>query len=161
MSPRPVSVLLLLVGVLLAGAPRAEADLTAFLGSNTTPTNRPVRGLAVGMSLLVVGLEFEYSDTKADERGNARRHAGMFNVLAQTPTLYGLQFYATIGAGLYREEGAELLETGAATNTGGGVKVGLVGPLRMRFDYRVFQLRGESSPNKTHHRFYTGVNLAF
>ena len=113
------------------------------------------------MSLLVVGLELEYSDTKADERGNARRHAGMFNVLAQTPTVYGLQFYATVGAGLYREEGADLLETSAATNTGGGVKVGLVGPLRVRFDYRVFQLRGESSPNKTHHRFYTGVNLAF
>ncbi len=161
MSPRPVAVLLLLLGVLLASAARAEADLTAFLGSNTTPTNRPVRGLAVGMSLLIVGLEFEYSDTRADEMGNARRHAGMFNVLAQTPTLYGLQFYATVGAGLYREEGAELLETSAATNTGGGVKIGLVGPLRMRFDYRVFQLRGESSPNKTHHRFYTGVNIAF
>jgi hypothetical protein len=161
MSPRPVAVSLLLLGVLLAGAPRAEADLTAFLGSNTTPTNRPVRGLAVGMSLLVVGLEFEYSDTKADERGIGRRHAGMFNVLAQTPSLYGLQFYATVGAGLYREEGAALLETSTGTNTGGGVKVGLVGPLRVRFDYRVFQLRGESSPNKTHHRFYTGVNLAF
>ena len=161
MSPRPVPVLLLLVGVLLAGAPRAEADLTAFLGSNTTPTNRPVRGLAVGMSLLLLGLEFEYSDTSADESGNARRHAGMFNVLAQTPTLFGLQFYATVGGGVYREEGAELLENSAATNSGGGVKVGLIGPLRMRFDYRVFRLRGESSPNKTHHRFYTGVNLAF
>ena len=161
MPLRPVPVLLLLVGVLLAGAPRAEADLTAFLGSNTTPTNRPVRGLAVGVSLLVVGLEFEYSDTRADEMGNARRHAGMFNVLAQTPTLYGLQLYATVGAGLYREEGVELLETSAATNTGGGVKIGLIGPLRLRFDYRVFQLRGESSPNKIHHRFYTGVNLAF
>ena len=161
MSLRPVAVSLLLTGVLLAGASRAEADLTAFLGSNTTPTNRPVRGLAVGMSLLIVGLEFEYSDTKADEMGNARRHAGMFNVLAQTPTLYGVQLYVTAGGGLYREEGAELLETSAATNTGGGVKVGLIGPLRMRFDYRIFQLRGESSPNKTHHRFYTGVNLAF
>ena len=161
MPPRPVTVSLLLLGVLLAGAPRAEADLTAFLGSNITPTNRPVRGLAVGMSLLVLGLEFEYSDTSADQSGNARRHAGMFNVLAQTPTTFGLQFYATVGGGVYREEGAELLENSAATNTGGGVKIGLIGPLRMRFDYRIFQLRGESSPNKTHHRFYTGVNLAF
>lgn len=161
MSLRAVPVSLLVLGVLLAGAPRAEADLTAFLGANTTPTNRHVRGVAAGMSLLVVGLEFEYSDTKADETGNARRHAGMFNVLAQTPALFGVQFYATVGAGLYREEGAELLETSGATNTGGGVKVGLVGPFRMRFDYRVFQLRGEASPNKTHHRFYTGLNLAF
>lgn len=161
MSPRPVTVSLLLLGALLAGASRAEADLTAFLGSNTTPTNRPVRGVAVGMSLLLLGLEFEYSDTSADESGNARRHAGMFNVLAQTPIVFGLQFYATVGGGVYREEGAELLENSAATNTGGGVKVGLIGPLRMRFDYRAFQLRGESSPNRTHHRFYTGVNLAF
>ncbi len=161
MSLRSIAVSLLVLGVLLAGAPRAEADLTAFLGSNTTPTNRPVRGVAVGMSLLAFGLEFEYSDTKADETGNARRRAGMFNVLAQTPTLFGLQFYATVGAGLYREEGANLLENSAATNSGGGVKIGLIGPLRMRFDYRIFQLRDESSPNQTHHRFYTGLNLAF
>ena len=161
MSLRPFAVSLLLLVVLLAGAPRAEADLTAFLGANTTPTNRPVRGVAAGLSLLFLGVEFEYSDTKADETGNARRHAGMFNVLAQTPTVYGLQFYATAGAGLYREEGAALRENNGATNTGGGVKIGLIGPLRMRFDYRVFQLRGESSPNKIHHRFYTGVNLAF
>ena len=161
MSLRPVPVSLLLLGVLLAGAPRAEADLTAFLGANTTPTNRPVRGVAAGLSLLFLGVEFEYSDTKADEKGNARRHAGMFNVLAQTPTVYGLQFYATVGAGLYREAGAALRENSGATNAGGGVKIGLIGPLRMRFDYRVFQLRGESSPNKIHHRFYTGVNLAF
>ena len=161
MSLRPIPVALLLLGVLLAGAPRAEADLTAFLGANTTPTNRPVRGVAAGLSLLFLGVEFEYSDTKADEAGNARRRAGMFNVLAQTPTVYGLQFYATAGAGLYREEGAGALENSGATNTGGGVKIGLIGPLRMRFDYRVFQLRGESSPNKTHHRFYTGVNIAF
>ena len=161
MSLRPVPVLASLLGVLLAAAPRAEADLTAFLGANTTPTNRSVRGVAAGLSLLVIGIEFEYSDTKADEMGNARRHAGMFNVLAQTPSVLGLQFYATAGAGLYRESGAELLETSGATNTGGGVKVSLIGPVRMRFDYRVFQLRGESSPNKTHHRFYTGLNLAF
>ena len=162
MSLRPIVVSVSLAVVLLACAARAEADLTAFLGSNTTPTNRPVQGIAVGLSVLVVGVEFEYSDTKADEAGNARRRAGMFNVLAQTPSLFSsLQFYATVGAGLYREEGTGLLETSAATNSGGGVKVGLVGPFRARFDYRVFVLRGESSPNKTHHRFYTGLNIAF
>ena len=161
MSLRPVPVSLLFLGLLMAAPARAEADLTAFLGANTTPTNRPVRGVAAGLSLLFLGIEFEYSDTKADDTGNARRRAGMLNVLAQTPTVYGLQFYATAGAGLYREEGAALLETGGATNTGGGVKIGLVGPFRLRFDYRVFQLRGEASPDKIHHRFYTGVNLAF
>ena len=28
-------------------------------------------------------------------------------------------------------------------NTGGGVKITLLGPLRVRVDYRVFTLRGE------------------
>ena len=162
MSLQPIPVSVLLLAVLLACAGRADADLTAFLGANTTPTNRPVRGVAVGLSFVIVGVEFEYSDTKADELGNARRRAGMFNVLAQTPNWFNsLQFYATVGGGLYREEGTGLLETSAATNSGGGVKVGLVGPFRARFDYRVFMLRGESSPNKTHHRFYTGLNIAF
>ena len=161
MSIRLLPISVLLLAALLASAHRADADLTAFLGANTTPSNRPVRGVAAGLSFLLLGFEFEYSDTKADELGNARRRAGMFNVLAQTPSLFGMQFYATVGGGLYREDGAGLLETSAATNSGGGVKVGLVGPFRMRFDYRIFQLRGESSPDKTQHRFYTGVNLAF
>ncbi len=154
-------VLVLLLAALCAGAHRADADVTAFLGSNTTPTNRTVSGVAAGLSLLLIGFEFEYSDTKADEMGNARRRAGMFNVLAQAPTWFGMQFYGTVGGGLYREDGTGLLETSAATNSGGGVKVGLVGPFRMRFDYRVFVLRGESSQDKTQHRFYTGLNLAF
>ena len=162
MSIRPLPVLVLLLAALLASAHRADADLTAFVGANTTPTNRPVRGVAAGLSLALIGFEFEYSDTKADEMGNARRRAGMFNVLAQTPSWFnGLQFYATVGGGLYREDGTGLLETSAATNSGGGVKVGLVGPFRMRFDYRVFVLRGESSQDKPQHRFYTGLNLAF
>ena len=162
MSLRPIPVSALLAAVLLAGAGRADADLTAFLGANTTPVNRPVRGIAVGLSFIVVGVEFEYSDTKADEMGGARRRAGMFNVLAQTPNWFNsVQFYATVGGGLYREEGVGLLDTSTATNTGGGVKVGLVGPFRARFDYRVFVLRGESSPDKTQHRFYTGLVLAF
>lgn len=162
MSLRLLPVSVFLAAGLLACAGRADADLTAFLGSNTTPTNRPVRGVAVGMSILLIGFEFEYSDTKADAAGNARRRAGMFNVLAQTPDWAGiLQFYATAGGGLYREEGAGLLDTSTATNTGGGVKVGLVGPFRARFDYRVFLLRGESAANKTHHRLYTGLNIAF
>lgn len=159
---RPVTAAVLSAALLLACAGRADADLTAFLGANTTPANRPVRGLAVGLSFMVVGVEFEYSDTKAGETAGARRRAGMFNVLAQTPNWFNsLQFYGTVGGGLYREEGASLLETSAATNTGGGVKVGLVGPFRARFDYRVFVLRGESSPNKTQHRFYTGLVLDF
>ena len=44
----------------------AFADITAFIGANTTPSNRQVRGLAVGIGLLVVGFEFELANTTDD-----------------------------------------------------------------------------------------------
>ena len=85
----------------------------------------------------------------------------MANVLFQTPfPIAGLQFYATTGAGGYRETLGERQETSAGLNTGAGVKISLLGPLRARVDYRVFKLRGEPL-HSTVHRFYTGVNLNF
>ena len=45
-------------------------------------------------------------------------------------------------------------------NTGGGVKVSLLGPLRARVDYRVFKLRGDPL-HAIVHRVYVGLNLAF
>jgi hypothetical protein len=47
-----------------------------------------------------------------------------------------------------------------ATNLGGGVKITLVGPIRARLDYRIFNLRGEPL-HSTVHRVYAGFNLAF
>src|SRR5436309_16838 len=81
------------------------ADVTAFIGTAMTPSNRQARGIAVGVGLLVVGFEFEYADIAEDltEHAPAVR-TGMTNVLLQTPfAVGGLQFYATSGAGLYRE----------------------------------------------------------
>jgi hypothetical protein len=72
----------------------------------------------------------------------------------------GLRPYFTTGAGGYRERLDTRQETHVGFNTGGGVKVSLVGPLRARFDYRVFKLRGEPLHSVVH-RFYAGVNLAF
>jgi len=43
---------------------------------------------------------------------------------------------------------------------GGGVKMSLIGPLRLRLDYRVFTLRGSPLYEKPQ-RFYAGVNLKF
>jgi hypothetical protein len=45
-------------------------------------------------------------------------------------------------------------------NVGGGVKVSVAGPLRLRFDYRVFTLQGDPRHSKPQ-RFYAGVNLKF
>jgi hypothetical protein len=61
---------------------------------------------------------------------------------------------------VYRERFGELTETSFGTNFGGGAKVTLVGPLRLRIDYRVFNLRGGAA-HKTPQRFYVGANLRF
>jgi hypothetical protein len=158
--PRP---LLLPVVLLLVTAAPASADATLFIGATTTPTNRTAKGAALGVGLLIIGFEFEYSDTGEDDTEAAPSlRTGMGNVLLQTPfPVYGMQFYATAGAGGYRERlGEDRQETHAGFNTGGGVKVTLLGPIRVRLDYRVFKLRGEPL-HDTVHRVYAGVNLAF
>ena len=147
---------------LLFTASIASADFTAFLGVNPTPTNRAVRGLAVGTGLLIVGFEFEYANTSEDEPVAAPGlRTFMFNGLLQTPVpIGGLQFYGTAGGGVFRESLNDLSETNFGVNVGGGVKMSLAGPLRLRFDYRVFTLKG--TPRYTNpQRFYVGLNLKF
>ena len=85
----------------------------------------------------------------------------MGNVLLQTPVpIAGLQFYATAGAGGYRERLGERQETSVGLNAGGGVKIRIAGPIRVRLDYRVFSLRGRAL-HPTIQRVYAGVNFAF
>ena len=118
----------------------AFADITAFIGVNTTPANRQVRGAAGGISLLIVAFEFEYAFTPDDPSASAPSlKTGMGNVLLQTPfPVAGFQPYVT----------------------GGGVKLTLIGPLRLRVDYRVFKL-GSGALNSPAHRVYVGLNLNF
>lgn len=144
----------------------ALADVTAFLGITPTPANRVTRGFAGGIGLLVVGFEFEYADTVEDDTKDAPAlKTYMVNGLAQTPfPIAGMQLYATAGGGLYRESITQtsqvVTESNVGMNVGGGVKMSLLGPLRLRLDYRIFKLRGESRhPNVQ--RFYAGVNLKF
>ncbi len=153
--------LLLLLGLLLLPS-RASADLTAFVGSTPTPANRAVKGFAAGAGLLVVAFEFEYSDTGEDLVSSAPSlRTGMGNLLLQTPlAIGGLQPYLTTGAGIYRESLGDRQETSVGLNAGGGVKVSIAGPLRLRLDYRVFTLRGDPL-NARVHRIYAGANLRF
>ena len=150
----------LLLALLIPSA--AYADLTAFLGVNPTPVNRPVRGFAVGAGLLIIGFEFEYANTSDDEVLAAPKlQTYMFNGLVQTPVpIAGLQFYATAGGGGYRESLFDTSETHVGYNIGGGVKWSLAGPLRLRLDYRVFTLQGEPRHSNPQ-RFYAGINLKF
>lgn len=137
----------------------ARADITAFLGLSPTPDNHAVRGISVGVSLLVVGFEFEYANLSEDDielLPGLKTYSG--NVLVQTPT--SVQLYATAGAGGYREVLGGLQETHGSTNIGGGAKIPLIGPVRVRVDYRVFKLYG-TPINTTYQRFYVGGNIAF
>ena len=149
-----------LVALLIALPAPAFADVTAFLGFLNKPDTRPVRGFAGGIGLLVVAFEFEYMNAPEDlVEARPSLTTGMGNVLVQTP-FSRLQFYGTVGAGVYREQLGETRETHIGTNIGGGVKFGLIGPLRARLDYRIFNLRGEAT-NPTLHRFYAGANIKF
>jgi opacity protein-like surface antigen len=145
--------------LLVASAP-AYADATAFIGANTTPANRQVRGLAFGMGLLVIGFEGEYAFSPDDPSATAPSlRTGMANVLLQTPgAFFGFQPYFTTGTGIYREKLGAHTDTGVGFNTGGGVKVNLIGPIRLRVDYRILKL-GSGALNSPAHRFYAGLNL--
>ena len=150
--------------ILLAVSSRpALADATLFIGTTTTPSRHTTKGFAIGVGLVVVGVEFEYASTVEDPlKGAPQMRTGMGNVYAQTPfPIAGMQFYATTGAGGYREKlGTVHQETNIAFNTGGGVKVSLFGPLKARLDYRVFKLRGAPLYSVVH-RVYAGATLAF
>ena len=154
-------VAVLSTAALLATPAKASADITAFLGLGTKPSTRAARGLSFGVTLLVVGFEAEYADISEDLADGAPHvRTGMINALVQTPTK-AAQVYATAGAGVFRESfrnGPQ--ETNTGLNIGGGVKVGLLGPLKMRLDYRVFKFRGDAV-HKTVQRFYVGLNTGF
>jgi hypothetical protein len=152
-------VALVLLGIGAHPAP-AAADVTAFLGFSPTPETRSTRGFALGMNFLIVGVEFEYANTKEKVDPLAPGLVtSMFNGIVSTPTT-GIQFYGTLGGGIYRERFGDETETSFGTNIGGGAKLTLAGPLRLRIDYRVFNLRG-SAVHKTPQRFYAGLNLRF
>ena len=156
-------VLFLTCCLLAAFTHAAFADATAFVGSTTTPSNHTTKGFAIGVGLVIVGVEFEFASTSENTlKGAPQVRTGMGNAYVQTPVeVAGLRFYATAGGGGYRETlGTTHRETHIAFNTGGGVKVSLLGPLKARIDYRVFRLRG-APLYPTLHRVYAGVNLAF
>lgn len=156
------AVLTLTLVILAASAAPAFADITAFIGVTPTPHNHSLKGFGVGVGLLIVGFEFEYANIAEDETEHlAGLKTYSANVLAQTPVeVAGIQLYGTLGAEGYQERlgAAEVNHFG--TNIGGGAKIKLVGPLRVRVDYRIFHLQG-TPINDTYQRFYVGANLKF
>jgi opacity protein-like surface antigen len=160
-SRRRLTMSFVLVCALLAGsATPARADITAFLGLTPTPERHALKGIGIGVGLLIVGFEFEFAHIGEDttERlPGLKTYSG--NVLVQTPT-DGVQLYGTTGVEGYREILGSHQETHFGTNIGGGAKIRLVGPLRVRLDYRIFKLQG-SPLHSVYQRFYVGGNLKF
>lgn len=146
---------------LLAAPATAHADLTAFWGFNRADgQSRTTRGFSAGLNLIVFGFEFEYANSPEDlATGSPSLTTGMLNGLVQTPTS-GVQFYLTAGGGFFRDRLDGEGETNVGTNIGGGAKIRVAGPLRLRLDYRVFALRGEAS-SANPQRFYAGANFSF
>jgi len=157
-----VTTFVLACAFLAASAVPARADITAFLGLTPTPERHTLRGFSGGVGLIIVAFEFEYANITEDDvelLPGLKTYAG--NVLVQTPVdILGTQFYGTIGAQGYQESLGAFEETYFGTNIGGGAKIKLVGPLRVRLDYRVFKLQGEPLHN-VYQRFYVGANLKF
>jgi len=150
------------VGLVLACASVARADATIFIGASSNPTNRGARGFAVGAGFLIVAFEFEYGSVSDDlDSGAPSLKTGMGNVLLQTPVpIFGFQPYFSVGGGVFHESIGSHSETNFAPNTGGGVKISLVGPLKLRVDYRVFRL-GNGALYSPAHRIYAGLNIGF
>jgi opacity protein-like surface antigen len=166
----PFTFCLVPVVLLLTAAP-AAADITAFLGRTTTPLGRPAAGVAIGTGLLIVGFEFEYAATNEDltvppgvDNVSPALKTFMFNGLLQTPIpIARTQFYGTLGGGIYHETlstDPNGDQTNFGTNVGGGAKITLAGPIRLRLDYRIYSFRG--TPRHTNaQRIYAGINLKF
>ena len=150
-------------GCVLAPAVPAFADITAFLGAAGGPSTRVARGLAVGGGVSVLGWEVEYCNTSDDTaQGSPRLQTVMVNGLAQTPfNPRGMQFYGTLGAGFYHEDLLGASHTNIGVNGGLGMKMSLVGPLRLRLDYRLTRLVGSPFGSNYVHRFYVGANVKF
>jgi opacity protein-like surface antigen len=159
--------------VLIAAPSPAYADATIFVGPTTEPEVRRTIGAALGVSLLIVGFEFEYASTSQDVDGAViapEVRSFMGNAMLQTPfPLGGVQLYGTAGFGVVRvgfdeefarQQRLEASDTRFGTNIGGGAKIVLAGPLRLRLDYRLLFVEGTFIPENPQ-RFYAGLNLAF
>ena len=154
-----------LIAALVLCPVSAFADATAFIGVHTNPERQAMRGFAGGFSLVIVGFEGEYSQAGEDESAGVPSLTTVSgNVFLQTPIpVFHTRFYLTTGTGVYREKGDAVghQETNLVFNTGGGAKITLAGPLRLRLDYRVLKLRGEPLRPSAVHRLYAGINLGF
>ena len=148
--------------LLLASSWPARADLTVFAGLQNAPVVRPATGISLGFGLLLIGWEVEIARVSERLEDLAPSvSTGTGSVYVQNPIpISGVQFYALAGAGVYRERLDVIYQqTDVHIALGGGAKVALAGPLKLRLDYRYFKLRDARAENPQ--RLYAGLTLAF
>lgn len=145
----------------------ARINATAFAGAAMTPDPHVAIGIAVGLRPrpTPVSLEFEYSRSGSDPaEGVPAIVTFSGNVLLQFPVQASrYQFYGTFGVGVYGLSlDSKSSEPDGVWNFGGGAKITIAGPLKLRVDYRAFRLA--PIPREYHsneHRLYLGIVAGF
>jgi hypothetical protein len=153
-----------------AAAQTAESPVgvTAFGGVAWAPGPHPASGIAVGVKprdRTPLGLEFEYARSRRDPASGVPGIVTVAGNFVIQPALKWsrVRVYATLGVGGYvllRDHGSS--EANDARNFGGGVKMTIAGPFKLRMDYRRFLLArigGEYHSNE--HRLYLGIVAGF
>ena len=149
--------------LLAAIAAPARADVTAFIGANTTPANRQVRGARARLRPARSSASSSSTPTRPTIRAPTAPSlkTGMGNMLLQTPVRV-LRHSAVL------HDRRRHLSREARRAPGHGLRPehrrrreGLARrPVRLRVDYRVFKL-GSGALNSPAHRIYAGLNLKF
>jgi opacity protein-like surface antigen len=145
----------------------APVNVTAFAGAAMTPDPQVATGIAVGLKPrpIPVTLEFEYSRSGSDPAAGVPA-IGTFsaNILLQFPVQASRhQWYGTFGVGVYGLSlDGEVSEPEGVWNVGGGAKIAIAGPLKLRVDYRAFRLAPIAGEYHSHvHRLYMGILAGF
>ena len=142
-------------------------NATAFAGAAMTPDPHVAIGIAVGVRPrpTPVSLEFEYSRSGGDPAEGVPA-IGTFsgNLLLQFPVPSSrYRFYGYFGVGVYSLSlDSRVSEPEGFWNVGGGAKITIAGPLKLRLDYRAFRLApisGEYHSNP--HRLSLGIVAGF
>lgn len=161
-----------LVVLMLMNPVSARGDATVLVGLTYVDALRPSYGFSFGYRPSVVGFEIEYLGTFGQTTPGDYSAGGIFaSVIVQPVTISHVQIFAVGGFGAWGEGFAGGKRTGVlnAGNVGGGVLVGLAGPLKLRLDYRLFLLGevaeaevGAIAPSRKHpQRIAAGLHFAF
>ena len=159
----------LLVSAFVISAAPAHADATVFAGAMSAGSTRPMVGFAYGYCPSVIGFEVEVAHTPGSAPNRLVVAGGNINVVVQSRDRgRGLQVYGIGGLGLYGEESVQGSsgET-SARSIGGGAKMPLYGPVKLRLDYRTFLVGDapDASPgfvlHKYRQRVSAGLTVAF